>query len=60
MATDFGPKIAINAYKCISVRDNENVISYNRGFSWSANPKKIFCGGKGLRNVAMSTKFWPK
>jgi len=28
-----GDKIAINAYKCISKRDNENVITYNRGFS---------------------------
>jgi len=42
MATNFGTKIAINAYKCISPRDNENVITYNRGFSWSTNPKKIF------------------
>ena len=42
MATDFGTKIAINAYKCISMRDSENVITYNRGFSWSANPKKTF------------------
>ena len=40
MATNFGTKIAINAYKCISTRDNENVITYNRGFSWSTNPKK--------------------
>ena len=42
MATDFGTKIAINAYKCISMRDSENVITYNRGFSWSTNPKKTF------------------
>ena len=42
MATNFGTKIAINAYKCISMRDSENVITYNRGFSWSANPKKTF------------------
>ena len=41
-ATNFGTKIAINAYKCISMRDNENVITYNRGFSWSTNPKKTF------------------
>ena len=32
MATNFGTKIAINAYKCFSARDNENVITYNRGF----------------------------
>ena len=31
-----------NAYKCISMRDSKNVITYNRGFSWSNNPKKIF------------------
>jgi len=41
-ATNFGTKIAINAYKSISTRDNENVITYNRGFSWSTNPKRIF------------------
>jgi len=33
MATNFGTKIAINAYKCISTRDNENAITFNRGFS---------------------------
>jgi len=27
MATNFGTKIAINAYKCISMRDNENAIA---------------------------------
>jgi len=32
MATNFGTKIATNAHKCISTRDNENAISYNRGF----------------------------
>jgi len=42
MATNFGTKIAVNAYKCISIRDNENVITYNSGFSWSTNPKKTF------------------
>ena len=42
MATNFGTKIAINAYKCISMTDSENVITYNRGFSWSTNPKKTF------------------
>ena len=39
MATNIGTKIAINAYKLISATDSENVITYNRGFSWSANPK---------------------
>ena len=38
MATYFGTKIAINAYKCICMKDSENVITYNRGFSWSTNP----------------------
>jgi len=38
----FWDKIAMNAYKCISTTDNENVITYNRGFSWSTNPKKRF------------------
>ena len=42
MATNFGTKIAINTHKCISTRDNENVIAYNMGISWSTNPKKIF------------------
>jgi len=42
MATNFGTRIAINAYKCISARDNENVITYNGAFSWLANPKKTF------------------
>jgi len=42
MATNFGTKIAINAYKCISARDNENASTYNRGFSSSANPRKVF------------------
>ena len=33
MATNFGTKIAINAYKCISTIDNEKiVITYNRVF----------------------------
>jgi len=31
MATNFGTKVAINVYKCISTRDNENMITYN---SW--------------------------
>jgi len=42
MSTNFGTEIAINAYKCISTRDNENAITYNRRFSWSDNPKKKF------------------
>ena len=42
VATNFGTKIAINAYKSICMRDNENAITYNRGSSWSTNPKKTF------------------
>ena len=42
MATNFVTKIAINAYKCISMRDSENVITYNRGFSSSTKPEKTF------------------
>ena len=38
MATYFGTKIAINAYKRIYMRDSENV----RGFSWLNNLKKTF------------------
>ena len=32
MATNFGTKIAIDAYKCISTRCNENAIIYNRRY----------------------------
>jgi len=32
MATNFGTKIAINAYKSVSTRDNENVITYHVGY----------------------------
>jgi len=42
MAANFGTKIVINAYKYISTRNNENVITYNRGFSWLTNPEKTF------------------
>ena len=31
-----------NCYKCISTRDNGNVITYNRESSWSASVKKTF------------------
>jgi len=40
MATNFGTKIAINAYKCISTRDDETLTTYNRVFLWSTNPQK--------------------
>ena len=32
MATNFGTKIAINAYKCISTRDIEKAITYSTVF----------------------------
>ena len=28
IATNFGTKVAISAYECISTRDNENAITY--------------------------------
>ena len=59
MATDFGSKISINAYKCISMRDSENVITYN-GVSVVDQSKEDISDCKGLRDVAMTTKFWPK
>jgi len=45
MATNFETKIAINAYIYISTIDNENAFTYNRGFSWSANPKIFLIAG---------------
>ena len=59
MEANFVTKIAVNAYKWISTRDNENAITYNRGFSWFANKEDI-SDCKGLRDVAMTTKFWPR
>jgi len=32
LATNVGTKIVINAYKCISKIDSENVITYNGAF----------------------------
>jgi len=58
-ATDFGTKIAINAYKCISTRDNENAVTYNRGFRVDQSIEDI-SDCSGLRDIAMATKFWPK
>ena len=43
MATNFGTKIAIRAYKCISMRDNENAITYNRGFCGRPIQRRHFC-----------------
>ena len=60
MATNFGRKIAINAYKCISMRDSENVITYNTGVFVVDQSKEDISDCKGLRGVAMATKIWPK
>jgi len=62
MATNFRTKVAINAYKCISKRDSENMhVTNSRGFSWSTSPKKTFLIARVLRGyVSMATKFWPK
>jgi len=57
MATNFGAKIAINAHKCISTRDNENAIIYNGVFVVDQSKEDI-SDCKGLRDVAMATK-WP-
>jgi len=55
MATNLATEIAINAHKYISTRYNKNVITYNR-----TNPKKTISDCKGLRDVAIATKFWPE
>jgi len=59
MATNFGTKIAINAYKCISTRDSKNVITYNGVFVVEQSKEDI-SDCKGLMDVAMATNFWPK
>jgi len=59
MATNFGTKIAINAYKCISTTDNENEITYN-GVFLVDQFKEDISGCKGLSGIAKATKFWPK
>ena len=55
MATNFGTKIAINAYK-----SSENVITYNRGVFVVDQFKEDIYDCNGLRDVAMATKLWPK
>ena len=59
MTTNFGTKIAINAYKCISTRANDNAITYNGVFVVDQSKEDI-SDSKDLRDVAMATKFWPK
>ena len=59
MATYFGTKIAINAYKCISMRDNQIAITYNKVFVVDQSKEDI-SDCKGLRDVAMATNLWPK
>ena len=51
MATNFGTKDAI--------RDTENVITYN-GVLVVNQSKEDISDCKGLRDVSMATKFWPK
>jgi len=58
-ATNFGTKNAINSYKCISTRHNENVITYNRVFMVDQSKQEI-SDCRGLRDVTMATKFWPE
>jgi len=60
MATNFGTKIAINAYKCISTRDNQNVITYNKGFSSSTNPKKTFVIARVYKGRCHGNHFFAK
>jgi len=59
MEANFVTKIAVNAYKWISTRDNENAITYNRVFSWSTSPnsKEDISDCKALRDVAMAINF---
>ena len=59
MATNVGTKIAINAYKCISMRDSENVIAYN-GVFVVGQSKEDISDCRGLRDIAMATNFWPE
>jgi len=56
MATNFGTKTAINAYKYISMRDSENVITYNGVFVLEQS-KEVISDCNGLRDVGMATKF---
>jgi len=59
MAINFGTKIAMNTYKCICMRDNENAITYNGVFVVEQSKEDI-CDCSGLSDIAMATKFWPK
>ena len=60
MATNYWAKIDTNAYKCISTRDNDNVITYNRGVFVVDQSEEDISDCKGLRDIAMATKFWSK
>ena len=55
----FWDKIAINAYVCISTRDNENAVTYNGVFVVSQSKEDI-SDCNSLRDVAMATKFCQK
>ena len=54
----FGTNTAISETS-ISMRDNENEITYNRAFVVD-HSKEDISDCKSLRDVAMATKFWPK
>ena len=59
MATNFGTKIAINAYKWISTEIKRSRLLINGVFVVDQSKEDMFdC--KALRDVAMATKFWPK
>jgi len=58
MATNFGTKIAINAYKYISTRHNENAVTYNWGVFEVEQSKEDIPDCKSLSDVAMATKFF--
>ena len=57
MATNFGTKIAINAHNAFLRDINENVVTYN-GVFVVGQSKEDISDCKGLRDVAIATKFW--
>jgi len=59
MATNFRTKSLQMHINYISTRDNENVITYNGVFVVDQFKEDI-SDCKGLRDVAMVTKVWPK
>jgi len=51
--------LGLKCYKCISTRDNDNVITYNGVFVVGQSIEDI-SDCKGLRDAAMATNFWPE